>query len=217
MDKNSNYFDIYSYIYSNLDEASEEEDMMDKVVVCMDIDSNQEPYIEITYMDGIGTEAGLNNLAEFEFINNYYDDVFDTYPDDSVISVVYDSATKKLNLIRLKNGNYRGNKSYEDYENAIFVGYIIDETFNLSYQNKIKMLYKVMKQIMDSAYECDYEEDFVFKVKDKWLTNVNTIKTWKAGFVYVDDCENYEQKNLDIIKSVFGVDLKEESIQKVKK
>ena len=40
-----------------------------------------------------------------------YSDAFDTYNNNSIVSVIYDTTSEKFNLIKVRNGNYIGKRS----------------------------------------------------------------------------------------------------------
>ena len=213
----NNSFNILNYIKNRLMQT---EKTTDKVIVCMNVDSNNEPYIEMTYIDCDGNIAGLTknyeSLVDFAGYCEYYEDIFDAYLNDRVMSVVYDVDESKLNLIKYSNGNYVGHKFYEDYSNLIFVGYVIKKS-NLSYEEKVKTLYKVMKQIMEAAYRSDYEGDFIFKVKDEIISNIYTVKDFKEGIYQNENIETTDQGNISIIESTLEIKLREENNQKILK
>lgn len=215
---NSNYFDIHNYISSKLEES----EILEKVIVRLDEDCHKEPYIEITYIDQDGAEAGLtSNFDNLSIIMNYMSDdysyVFDVFPNDAVMTIVYDTATEQLNLLKVRNGNYVGDKFLEDFETAIFVGYIINKKLNLSYEEKLKILYEVMKKLMLDAWNEDLESSFIFKIKDEEIFNQCISSDWKDGYSSNETEKEAEKANLAVIESVYNVKLNEESIQKTKK
>lgn len=217
MNNDNNYFNIFSYIASKLEEETQANDC---AIICMNEDSAKEPYIEITYIDKEGNETGLTtNFENLEHMVDYaseYEEVFEVFDDDAVMSVVYDSKNNMLNLIRLKNCEYTGNKFFYDYESSIFVGYIINKSCNLSYEEKIKKLYKIMKKIMENVYDLDYNEYFTFKIKDEVINNIYTIKSWKMGYDTNENVEVSEQNNLKTIESIFDINLNDkENIKKM--
>lgn len=217
MSDRNNFFDIFSYIKSKLEKEKVTED---KVIVGMNVDSNDEPYIEITYIDTYGTRAGLNdnfeNLGEIAGYANYYSEIFDTFTNDAVISIVYDTGTEKLNLLKTRNGDYIGNKFLEDFENAVFVGYLV-KGLNFCFKRKVEILYEVMKNIMRASYEVDLETDVIFMVQDQILSNIYTNRSFKNGYTENENIENTNEGNLSIIESVYNDKLGNNSIQKIKK
>lgn len=216
--KNENYFDIFECINKNL----EEEDISGQVIVSLNEDCNKEPYIEITYIDELGDKASF--VSDYENLSGMYDyvskftEVFDVPEDSSVTSIVYDTYTEQLNLVRVMGNDYIGNKFSDDYEgSAIFVGYIINKKLNLNYEEKLNILYNVIKEIMESSFQNDYELQFVFNAKDEFLENIYSVKDWKDGSLENDEEEREESnnKNLSVIEGVFNVNLN--SQQKTKK
>ena len=162
MENNISHFNIFTYIKSKLEENPlvENEGL---ITVILNKDNNGEPYIEINYKDEEGDEASLtknfNNLSLIADYASNYSDIFNTYDNDSIVSIIYDNDSEKLNLIRVKNGNYTGKKYMEDYDLAIFVGYIIEDK-KLSKEEKINLLYEnVMEDIMDSVYQYNYQNN----------------------------------------------------------
>ncbi len=215
----NNYFDVLSYIKDNLEEITETED---RVIVSLNEDNNKEPYIEITYIDTDGNVAGLtknyDSLNLIDSYADYYSEVIDISGKDNVTTIVYDTATGKLNLINTKNGICIGNKLKEDFGTAIFVGYIVNPKLLMSYEEKLKKLYDVMKEIMCAAYDHNYESDFIFFVKEEEIGNVYTTKKWK-GFESnsEEEIKLCDKNNLSVIESVFETKLEENQIQKCKK
>lgn len=215
---NENYFDIFECINKNL----EEEDVSDQVIVSLNEDCVKEPYIDITYIDEAGEKANFisdyDNLSCIDGYASNYAGVFDVPEDASVRTIVYDTYTEQLNLIKVNGNDYIGTKFSGDYEgSAIFVGYVINKKLNLNYEEKLKILYGVMKELMESCYQEDYELDFIFKVKDEFLENIYVEKDWKEGSLENEEHEIEESnnKNLSIIEGVFNVSLN--SHQKTKK
>lgn len=216
--KNENYFDIFECINKNL----EEEDISGQVIVSLNEDCSKEPYIEIVYIDEIGDKASfVSDYENFSGMDDYvskFTEVFDVPEDSSVISIVYDTYTEQLNLVRRMGKDYIGNKFSDDYEgSAIFVGYVINKKLNLNYEEKLNILYNVMKEIMESSFQNDYELQFVFNAKDEFLENIYSVKDWKDGSLENDEEEREESnnKNLSVIENVFNASLKEN--QKTKK
>jgi len=217
IDKTS-FFDVWGYINSKTNKTEISED---RVILKINMDSNNEPYIDVNYIDEDGNEAGLtkkllnigNTCAE------NYSDALEAIKDDNIISLVYDTFENELNLIRYKNGNYMGNKIFDDYEETpIFVGYIV-KGLNLSFDDKIKKLYDVMKKIMENTVELDYTYNFIFKANDEVLHNIYVTKDFKDGICdnEKEEIELLDKVNLAIIDDVYGIDLFEKHIQKVKK
>ncbi len=186
----------------------------------MSEDSVGEPYIEITYTDENGETAGLIEKSDninsiVEYAQNY-SEVLDAFNDDNVMSIVYDSSTEKMNLVKFKNGNYVGNKFFDDYSDAVFLGYVINRTSSLSKEDKVKKLYEIMKLIMAASYEQDLEQYFIFKVKTLEIENIYDIKNWREGYSSNVNEEESEEFNISTIGSEFSIDLKENSVQKTK-
>lgn len=213
---NTNYFNIIDYVKSKLEPEVPKDE---QVIVSLNEDCNNEPYIEITYTDEDGNTAGLtHNLNELDSMTLFieqYDDVFGVSGDNDVVTIIYDTGTSKLNMVKQKNGKLIGNKFLEDYETAIFLGYIIRNQ-NLSKEEKIKKLYDEMRDIMNDAYYNDYENEFVFCTKGTELNNICAKKIWNEGFVETDEPEKerLDVENLNILEEVFGVNLREQNKQK---
>ena len=217
MENNKSYFNIFSYIKSKLEENPlvENEGL---VTVILNKDNNGEPYIEIKYKNEDGDEAGLTqNFNDLSLVTDYasnYSDVFDTSDNDSIVSIIYDNDTEKLNLIRVKNGNYIGKKYMEDYDLAIFVGYIIEDK-KLSKEDKINLLYKnVMEDIMDSVYQYDYHNNFIFMVGEQVLNNIYMNSDFIVGVSESDDPDTTRLGNIEMIEEELGVSLQEKNKQK---
>ena len=217
MENNKSYFNIFSYIKSKLEENPlvENEGL---VTVILNKDNNGEPYIEIKYKNEDGDEAGLTqNFNDLSLVTDYasnYSDVFDTYDNDSIVSIIYDNDTEKLNLIRVKNGNYIGKKYMEDYDLAVFVGYIIEDK-KLSKEDKINLLYKnVMEEIMDSVYQYDYHNNFIFMVGEQVLNNVYMNSDFMNGVSKSANSEVISLDNIETIEEELGVSLQEKNKQK---
>lgn len=215
MSNNDNYFDIHSYTQSKQGGILEKNSLADVAIVCLNEDSNCEPYIEINYIDYEGNEGGLTNLEKLDDIANYanvYSSVFEVFPYNTIISILYDLDAKELDLVRLED--YSCVECDLDFnENSISVGYIINKDVNLDFKSKIKLLYEVMKRIMAYAYKEDLELDIVFKIKNQLISNI-------YGFVdnqNIEIIELSEQVNLAIIESEYQVSLSEPFFQKVKK
>lgn len=219
MGQKDNYFSVFNYINSKL----EKDEISDTAVVCMNQDCKNEPYIEINYINEDDVQASLTtnyeNLYLIESCAETYSDTFDVFEDyDNVMSVIYDTETEQLNLVKIRNGNCIGKKLKEDFEGTpIFMGYVINPTANLSYEEKIALLYEIMKEIMHNAYNNDLESSITFKVKEEVINNIYTIRTWKNGYYSNDNEETTDQQNYKIVESVFDVKFNEENIQKVKK
>ena len=217
MENNKSYFNIFSYIKSKLEENPLVENK-GLVTVILNKDNNGEPYIEIKYKNEDGDEAGLTqNFNDLSLVTDYasnYSDVFDTYDNDSIVSIIYDNDTEKLNLIRVKNGNYIGKKYMEDYDLAIFVGYIIEDK-KLSKEDKINLLYKnVMEDIMDSVYQYDYHNNFIFMVGEQVLNNIYMNSDFIVGVSESDDPDTTRLGNIETIEEELGVSLQEKNKQK---
>ena len=217
MENNKSYFNIFSYIKSKLEENPlvENEGL---VTVILNKDNNGEPYIEIKYKNEDGDEAGLTqNFNDLSLVTDYasnYSDVFDTSDNDSIVSIIYDNDTEKLNLIRVKNGNYIGKKYMEDYDLAVFVGYIIEDK-KLSKEDKINLLYKnVMEDIMDSVYQYDYHNNFIFMVGEQVLNNIYMNSDFIVGVSESDDPDTTRLGNIETIEEELGVSLQEKNKQK---
>lgn len=204
---NNNHFSIINYIKSKLEKnisvGSEE-----FVTVILNRDNNGEPYIDINYKDEYGEEAGLTK--NFNKLYNLYDcasNYSDTYNNNSIVSVIYDTTSEKFNLIKVRNGNYIGKKYMVDYDGVIFVGYII-ENKKMSMEQKIKILYKeVIENIMDSVYRNDYEDNFIFMAGDQILNNICMICDFKDGNMTNDDLEGTSRGNIETIEEVFQIKL----------
>lgn len=207
---NSNHFSIFNYIKSKLEKdisvGSEE-----FVTVILNMDNNGEPYIEINYKDEYGEEAGLtknfDKLYNLSDCASNYSDAFDTYNNNSIVSVIYDTTSEKFNLIKVRNGNYIGKKYMVDYDGIIFVGYII-ENKKMSMEQKIKILYKeVIESIMHSAYTNSYENNFIFMAGDQILNNICMICDFKDGNMENNDIESTSRGNIETIEEVFQIKL----------
>lgn len=214
----ASFFDIWEYIKSK---ESKVELPEDNVILTIKIDSNSEPYIDINYIDEDGNEAGLSkNLDNIgDSCAESYSDALDVAKDDKIISLVYDTYECELNLIRYRNGNYLGNKIFDDYEETpIFVGYIV-RGINLTFEDKIKKLYELMKPTMKNSYDSGYSYNFIFKVNDEILHNIYITKDFKSGIIEneEEEIEKLDKYNLAIIDDTYGIDLSKKSIQKVKK
>jgi hypothetical protein len=211
------FFSIFNYINSKLEEKTQNEN---RVIVSINEDNKEEPYIDITYIDAENSlEASMTNDVENlsdMAIESGLIDVFDTYCHDAVVSVVYDTGTNKLNLLRMRNGNYVGDKSYDDFETPIFVGYIVKSGV-LTRQEKILVLYEVMKSIMDAAYTEDLEEQVFFKVKEEPLNNIYYERTFKEESTGNYNLEELDNGNIAVIENEFTVKLIGDGNQKVKK
>ena len=213
---NEKYFNIIDYIKSKLELQNSKDE---QVIVSLNEDCNNEPYIEITYKENSDNTAGLtNNLDKLDSMSGFtlkFDDVFDVSTDNDVVTIIYDTGTSKLNMVKQKNGKLIGNKFLEDYETAIFLGYIIINQ-NLSREEKIKKLYTEITNIMDLTYYHDYESNFTFYSKGVELNNICAKKTWVDGYVGAEDEEKEQstEENLNILEEVFGVSLKEKNKQK---
>lgn len=211
------FFSIFNYINSKLEEKTQNEN---RVIVSINEDNKEEPYIDITYIDAENSlEASMTNDVENlsdMAIESGLIDVFDTYCHDAVVSVVYDTGTNKLNLLRMRNGNYVGDKSYDDFETPIFVGYIVKSGV-LTRQEKILVLYEVMKSIMDAAYTEDLEEQIFFKVKEEPLNNIYYERTFKEESTGNSNLEELDNGNIAVIENEFTVKLIGDGNQKVKK
>lgn len=217
MENNKSYFNIFSYIKSKLEENPLVENK-GLITVALNKDNNGEPYIEIKYKNEDGDEAGLTqNFNDLSLVTDYasnYSDVFDTYDNDSIVSIIYDNDTEKLNLIRVKNGNYIGKKYMEDYDLAVFVGYIIEDK-KLSKEDKINLLYKnVMEEIMDSVYQYDYHNNFIFMVGEQVLNNVYMNSDFMNGVSKSANSEVISLDNIETIEEELGVSLQEKNKQK---
>lgn len=217
MSNNNNLktFNITNYINSNL----EDEILRNKVIICLKQDDNKEPYIEITYADEEGNEAGLTkNLEKLEKMTYLSDALFNSLlmpPSDDISSVIYDVQVNKLNLINYKNGNYAGNKLMKDYEKIFFVGYIINKLSNLSFNKKVELLYAVMEKIM-ICLSFENLERVIFKVNNSELQNIYYIKTWTKGYDENRDYESSKRQNWEIIYSEFEMYQDENNKQKIK-
>lgn len=211
------FFSIFNYINSKLEEKSKKES---RVIVSINEDNKEEPYIDITYIDAenhleASMTTDVENLSDMA-IESGLIDVFDTYSHDAVVSVVYDTGTNKLNLLKMRNGNYVGDKSYDDFETPIFVGYVVKSGI-LTREEKILILYGVMKEIMDAAYMDDLEEQVFFKVKEEPLNNIYYERTFKEDSTGNSNPEELDNGNISVIENEFTVKLIEDEIQKVKK
>lgn len=218
MENSSSHFNIFNYIKSKLEENPlvENEGL---ITVILNKDNNGEPYIEIVYKNEEGDEAGLTkNFDNLSLITDYasnYSDVFNTYDNDSIVSIIYDNDSEKLNLIRVKNGNYTGKKYMEDYDLAIFVGYIIEDK-KLSKEEKINLLYEnVMEDIMDSVYQYNYQNSFIFMVGEQVLNNIYMTSNFIDGVSDSSDPDAISEGNIKIIEEVFGIKLSKENKQKI--
>lgn len=217
MENNSSHFNIFNYIKSKLEENPlvENEGL---ITIILNKDNNGEPYIEIVYKNEDGAEAGLTkNFDNLSLITDYasnYSDVFHTYDNDSIVSIIYDNDSEKLNLIRVKNGNYTGKKYMEDYDLAIFVGYIIEDK-KLSKEEKINLLYEnVMEDIMDSAYQYNYQNSFIFMVGEQVLNNIYMTSNFIDGVSDSTDPDAISEGNKKIIEEEFGVKIQSDDKQK---
>ena len=216
--KNDNlFFSIFNYISSKLEEKTRQDS---RVIVSLNEDNKEEPYIDITYIDAENDlEASMTNdvenLSNMQ-IGSDLIDAFDTYYHDAVVSVVYDTGTDKLSLLRTRNGNYVGDKSYDDFEMPIFVGYIVKSVV-LSREEKILILYDVMKEIMDTAYTYDLEEQIFFKVKEEPLNNIYYERTFKEASTGNSNPEELDKGNIAAIENELVVKLSEDENKKVKK
>ena len=225
MEQYDNYFSVFNYVNSKL----ETENFENTVIVCMNQDCNKEPYIEINYINEDDDQAGLTtNYENLDLIEECAEthsaafEVFDEY--DDVLSVVYDTGTEQLNLIKIRNGNCIGKKLQEDFEgNAIFLGYIINPKSNLVYKEKITLLYEIMKKIMCNAYDYDLEHSIIFKVKNNLtneedvINNIYITRNFKEGCSTNDNKDISDQQNYEVIESIYDVKFNEENIEKVKK
>lgn len=211
------FFGIFNYISSKLEEKPIKDS---RVIVSLNEDNKEEPYIDITYIDAenhleASMTTDVENLSNMS-IGSDLIDVFDTYSHDAVVSVVYDTGTDKLSLLRTRNGNYIGDKLYDDFETPIFVGYIVKSVV-LTRKEKILILYDVMKEIMDTAYNYDLEEQVFFKVKDEPLNNIYYERTFKEDTTGNSNPEELDNGNIYVIQNEFKVKLLEDEIQKIKK
>lgn len=216
--KNDNlFFSIFNYISSKLEEKKRQDS---RVIVSLNEDNKEEPYIDITYIDAENDlEASMTNDVENlsnMAIESDLVDAFDTYSHDAVVSVVYDTGTDKLSLLRTRNGNYVGDKSYDDFETPIFVGYIVKSAI-LTREEKILVLYDIMKEIMDTAYNYDLEEQIFFKVKEEPLNNIYYERTFKEDSTGNSNPEELDNGNISVIENEFTVKLIGDGNQKVKK
>jgi len=211
---NDNYFNIYSYMESKQGGLVEKDSLDDVAIVCLNEDSNGEPYIEIDYIDYDGQIGGLTSLEKLDAISeyaDYYTNIFDVFSYNAIVSILYNLDTKQLDLINLKD------KSCVDCdltfnENSISVGYIINKKINFDFKTKVKILYELMKIIMLRSYEEGLKIDVVFKVKNQIISNIYQYDNEDN----LEPCELSEQINLSIIKNQFEVDLRE-TYQKIKK
>lgn len=217
MESNTSHFNIFSYIKSKLEENPlvENEGL---ITIILNKDNNGEPYIEIAYKNEDGDEAcftkNFNNLSLITDYASNYSDIFNTYDNDSIVSIIYDNESEKLNLIRVKNGNYTGKKYMEDYDLAIFVGYIIEDK-KLSKEEKIKLLYEnIMEDIMDSVYQYNYQNSFIFMVGDQVLNNIYMTSDFIDGVSDSAEPDVISLGNIEIIEEVFEVKLQEKNKQK---
>lgn len=216
--KNDNlFFSIFNYISSKLEEKTIQDS---RAIVSLNEDNKEEPYIDITYIDAENNlEASMTNdvenLSNMQIESDLID-AFDTYSHDAVVSVVYDTGTNRLNLLRMRNGNYVGDKSYDDFETPIFVGYIVKSGV-LTKQEKILILYDVMKEIMDTAYNYDLEEQIFFKVKEEPLNNIYYERTFKEDSTGNSNPEELDNGNIAVIENELVVKLNEDENKKVKK
>ena len=213
---NTNYFNIIDYIKSKLElETSKEE----QIIVSLNEDCNNEPYVEITYTDEDGNTAGLtHNLDELDSMTSFieaHDGVFEIPGNEDIITIMYDTGTGKLNMVKQKNGNLVGNKFFKDYDCAIFLGYVIIKK-GLTKLEKIKMLYEVITNIMVSVYSGDKEHLFNFFSKGVELNNIFVQKNWSEGYMGTEEEEKniLNCENLSILEEVFGVSLIEKNKQK---
>lgn len=216
--KNDNlFFSIFNYISSKLEEKTTQDS---RVIVSLNEDNKEEPYIDITYIDAENDlEASMTNdvenLSNMSIETNLVD-AFDTYSHDAVVSVVYDTGTDKLSLLRTRNGNYVGDKVYDDFETPIFVGYIVKSAI-LTREEKILILYDIMKEIMDTAYTYDLEEQIFFKVKEEPLNNIYYERTFKEDSTGNSNLEELDNGNISAIENELVVKLSEDENKKVKK
>lgn len=217
MNNDNLFFSIFNYISSKLEEKPIKDS---RVIVSLNEDNKEEPYIDITYIDAENNlEASMTNdvenLSNMQIESDLID-AFDTYSHDAVVSVVYDTGTDKLSLLRTRNGNYVGDKSYDDFETPIFVGYIVKSGV-LTREEKILILYDVMKSIMDTAYNYDLEEQIFFKVKEEPLNNIYYERTFKEDSTGNSNSEELDNGNIVVIENEFQVKLIGDGNQKVKK
>jgi hypothetical protein len=217
MNNDNLFFSIFNYISSKLEEKPIKDS---RVIVSLNEDNKEEPYIDITYIDAENNlEASMTNdvenLSNMQIESDLID-AFDTYSHDAVVSVVYDTGTDKLSLLRTRNGNYVGDKSYDDFETPIFVGYIVKSGV-LTREEKILILYDVMKSIMDTAYNYDLEEQIFFKVKEEPLNNIYYERTFKEDSTGNSNSEELDNGNIVAIENELVVKLSEDENKKVKK
>ena len=116
----------------------------------------------------------------------------------------------------MRNGNYVGDKSYDDFETPIFVGYIVKSVV-LTREEKILILYDVMEEIMDTAYNYDLEKQIFFKVKEEPLNNIYYERTFKEDSIGNSNSEELNNGNIAVIENEFKVKLIVDGNQKVKK
>lgn len=197
---NDNYFDIHGYLEKNQREIEGEFSFCDGAVMSLNEDNAGEPYISISYVNSSYEEGGLLNLENMDtlFYNAYsYRYIFKVFPVNAIISVLYNSKNKKLELVNLSDRSFMGCDVIYNDESTVCVGYIINKNSNLDYDSKIKLLYEVMKFTMIRAYN---ESNVNFKINNQIICNV--FSQYKSEYE-----ELANQVNLAVIKSEFNVDL----------
>ena len=122
-----------------------------KYEVSLDIDGNGEPYLDICYNHSkMGEPRFLGLISGTVGLEDAIDEMIDlkpvfNIPKKPVITVLYNTGTKKYEL------EYGGDKEIHCIDDGRFVvAYIIDPKASLSFDEKIKQLYEVMVDCIDS-------------------------------------------------------------------
>jgi len=208
MSNNNNKFEIEEYIKDNL----EKEELKNKVIINLTEDDSHEPYIEITYINEEGIEAGLvKNYAELNSVKDFaigFNNLLEEYVSDAIIPIIYDPQTQNLNLLKRENNSYKGYKFKSDQPNAFFIGYIFNKHFIMSFAEKINYLSSIIATIMYKQTEETFGT-LIFKVKNEELQNRKYKKSWNYGYEEIEDIttrDKIDYLNDSMIKTKFKLD-----------
>lgn len=141
-------FNIFEYIGSNMKKEIEFKRLYN---VDLDVDENSEPFLDVSYncgKDGKACFVGLRSASaklqdSISVINSLELPV--SIPEKPIVTVLYDTKSAKYELEYGKD-KQRNLASEERF----VVGYVIDPKSSLNFDEKIKLLYKVMENCIDA-------------------------------------------------------------------
>lgn len=205
MSNNNDKFEIKKYINSKL----ENDELKNKVIINLTEDDNHEPYIEITYVTEEGLTGGLiknyahlNKVKQIALKNS---SCLEQYLGDYIIPIVYDPQTGKLNLIKIKDNSYVGNKFRTSQSEAFFVGYIYNNDISKCFSEKIDLFCELIAKIMLSQTKENFG-NLIFMVKNKEIPHIKYRKIWNTGYESIDISKEQDElceKNQETIRTEF--------------